>query len=298
MTKESYLVALDGSKEAFKASEVAWKLAKARGAKITGVTVIDTQIVWDVLGFNLPGLIGSGPYVAAFEALRTALKSISDALTMSFETRCGGQGVDTSTITPEGNAAECVVYESGRHNLLIMGRRASLGSRERSLIRTSLTEKVVGEIACPAMLISSEPRLWKLARLVVDSETFSTATVQDFLSYAKDLGLEPEIFWTDSQAYGSEIEKLKGIVPATVPIFFHDPQYGDQAWQEAIDVTSATLLFMTTAKRDGHRVMAHGPLMRDVVHGSSVVSMFVFPPSMQDVEFRNKAETASAATER
>src|ERR1700735_1344319 len=121
MSTESYLVALDGSKDALNAGEVVWKLAKARGATLTALTVMDTQSIWDVLGQGQAGLIGSGPYIAAFETVRSSLKSISDALLMAFETRSLGHGIETKLISEEGNLAERVLHHTQDYDLTVLG---------------------------------------------------------------------------------------------------------------------------------------------------------------------------------
>ncbi len=280
MSTESYLVALDGSKDALKASEVAWKLAKAKGAKLTALTVVDTQSIWDILGRGLSGLIGSGPYVTAFEAIQTSLRSVGEALLVSFEARSQGHQIDTNTIMEEGNLAERLLHHGESYNLVIMGRRGTISDGERSLVRTSLSEKVAAAAATPVLIVSSEPRLWKQARLVLDAQTYDKQLVLKFVQIAEDLQLEPEIFCTGDDASNDRLsKKLKDIIPHSVKIMSHDAEYGDEAWEEAVDVTSATLLAVATRQHAGKRSLANGPTIRDFVKSLPVISLLVFPPA-------------------
>ena len=295
MSTESYLVALDGSREALKASEVAWRLAKAKAAKLTGLHVIDTQSVWEVLAGGLAGLIGSGPYVAAFEGLRTSLHSIGDALLMSFEARSEGCGIKTETLLEEGNIVDCILRSSCDYDMLIMGRRALFEDRRgRSLIRTSLSERLVGRVSRPVLLVASDSRLWKNARLVIDSETYNDADIKSFIAMAEDLQLNAEIFWTDNNQESTNFTKMNEVIPSTVPVLFHATEYGDEAWQNAIDVSSATLLVLASGEREGQRKMAGGPLLRNVVLSSSQISMVVLPP----YAVRSHREAVAAETAR
>lgn len=279
MSRESYLVALDGSKDALNAAEVAWKLGKAKGAKLTALTVIDTQSIWDTFGRGLSGLIGSGPYIAAFENIRSSLRSISESLLTAFEARSQGHQIETVSMIEEGNLAERVLHNTEGHDLVLMGRRATTASGDRSFLRTSLSEKVAAASASPVLIVSSEPRLWKQARLVLDGETYDKQLVLKFLQISEDLQLTPEIFCIGNEAAVEKLSKaLKEFIPHSVQILSHDAEYGDETWEDAMDVTSATLLMVSTAVRDGQRCIGNGPQIKNFIRSLSVISLFVFPP--------------------
>jgi nucleotide-binding universal stress UspA family protein len=277
---KSILVAVDGSKDAMNASEAAWMLAKANKSKILAMSVIDTQSIWDFMGQKLAGLIGSGPYVAAYESIYNSMKAISDALLMAFESRSQGHGIQTETIITEGNLAETLLKHGESHDLIVMGRRDKTPSGNRTLIRTSLSEKLAQASTTPVLMVSSEPRRWKTARFIFDSQSFDRQQVLQFFELAKVLKLQPELFCTDENVEESR-KRIKEYCATPAPIFSHDSTYGDESWQSAIDVTSSTLMIISTCERGGERCLGNGPNIGKFMHTMPMLSFVLFPPKQE-----------------
>lgn len=277
---KSILVALDGSKDALNASEAAWKLARDDKSKIVVMSVIDTQSIWDFLGHKLSGLIGSGPYVAAFEAIHASLKNISDSLLMAFETRALGYGIETETFIGEGNLAEVVTGSAQTHDLIIMGRRARYNVGNHTIFRTSLSEKIAASTSVPVLMVSSEPRRWTTARFIFDSKSFDRKNLQLFFQIANKLKLQPELFCTDENEEETEKE-IRDLSSHNVSILTHDKSYGDESWQSAMDVTSSTLMMVSTSERDGMRCVGNGPNLTKFMGSLPILSLLIFPPKIE-----------------
>jgi nucleotide-binding universal stress UspA family protein len=280
MQIKSILVALDGSKDALNASVVAWQLAKKVEARIAALSVIDTQSIWGLLGQKLSGLIGSGPYVSGYESIYSSLRSITDALLMTFETRSLGHGLKCDVLVGEGNTAEIILENAEKYDLLVMGRRPKyLSVSSHSFIKPSLSQKLACQSQVPVLIVSSEPRSWQRARLILDSQSFDTKKVEDFIALARDLNLESELFCCDD---ASLVEpQLKKHFAQPIHLLSHDPEYGDDSWRAAIDVNSATVLMMLTSENNGTRVLAGGPTISKLIEALPAVSFCVFPPAVK-----------------
>jgi len=274
---KSILVALDGSRDAFNASEAAWKLARANKAKVMALSVVDTQSIWDFLGHKLSGLIGSGPYISAFESIHLSMRNIADSLLMAFEARSQGFGIETEIGISEGNLAEVVLKHGENHDLIIMGRRAKFNSGNHTIYRTSLSEKVAAASKVPVMMVSSEPRRWTTARFIFNSETLDRQQLFQFFHLAEELKLKTELFCTDDSA-DENAQLIREYCSKEVPVLSHDATYGDESWENAIDVTSSTLIMVSTYERHGGRFVGNGPAICKFMHSLPMLTFLVFPP--------------------
>ncbi|HEY9759516.1 MAG TPA: universal stress protein [Oculatellaceae cyanobacterium] len=277
MKIKSILVPIDGSKDALNASVVAWQLAKNVKARISALSIIDTQSIWTLLGQKLSGLIGSGPFIAGYENIYASLRNISDALLMAFETRSQGYGIQTECMIGEGNIAEVLLEHAGKHDLVVMGRRPKYQSiNGHTFIKTSLSHKIACDSPVPVLIVSSEPRSWTRARLIFDSQSFNLKQLEDFMELAQSLNLEAELFCCDD---ATDLEAdIRKYVPNEIPLLSHDPAYGDDAWRAAIDVNSSTVLMLLTTKTDEGRELSSGPSVSTLIKALPAVSFCVFPP--------------------
>jgi hypothetical protein len=142
-------------------------------------------------------------------------------------------------------------------------------------------------------MVSSEPYRWKTARFIFDSKSFDRQQVLQFFQLAQELKLQPELFCTDENAEESK-ERIQEFCATEAPMFTHDTTYGDESWQSAIDVTSSTLMMISTCERDGERCLGNGPTIRKFIHSMPILSFVVFPPK-KDVA--QSAKTKSQASE-
>lgn len=196
---KSFLLALDGSQEALFAADVAAALAKSKGAKLTAQTVVDSQSLWEIVGQDLPGIIGSGPYMAAFQAIEATLWSVAETLMHAFECRIANSAIEAICEIDEGNIIDLILGRATSHDLVIMGHKSKFRQRnihQRRYINTSLCQRVADLCPVPLLVVQNSVQLWSRSVLLVSAETYSPETIKAFVQLATLVGSKAEIVCT------------------------------------------------------------------------------------------------------
>ncbi|MDR3615848.1 MAG: universal stress protein [Candidatus Obscuribacterales bacterium] len=297
MSCRNYLLALDGSRESLSATNIALSLSEYEHAKLTAISVIDTKSIWALLECGAPGLIGSGPYVNAFEQIKASLRSISEALLSSFETRAQASQTAPECTIVEGDPVHEIFERSSNYNLIITGRRHNLHghSKNGSYYRSSLTKRLAAVCACPLLIVASEKNIQK-ARLIVDVATFNAELMAEFCSLAKSAKLLPEIFCVGEDLNVDNLVRgVKKVVDSTVKVLCSDGTDGDEPFAVAVDVSADTVLVIPTAQTLEGRVTSGGMLVHDLFGITSPASILLLPPGFAKSNMRENEKELSAS---
>lgn len=116
---KSILVALDETESGTAAVSLSLALAKARGAAVTGATVLDTKY------FTAPqaGAIGAAHYKTESDAalLQQAIAR-NERLLADFLAQCQAQGVDGQALALEGAPTDALREAAALHDVVAIGR--------------------------------------------------------------------------------------------------------------------------------------------------------------------------------
>jgi len=300
MSTQSFLLALDGSKESLAAANIAWKLAQAQDAKLVALSVVDNQAIWDLLGAGLPGFIGSGPYIAAYETIQKALLSVSETLLNAFESRSQTNQIETECIINEGDLLRQVFERSKEHNLVITGRRyihpSPVIQDRHSFIRTSLSKRLAEICPCPLLIVPSE-KIWDKARLILGDVTFNADTLLRFLTFTEPLKIPREVFCTGPEDnIAALVQKVTDLVPPDVTVLRHDVTEGDEPFAAAVDVSATTLLVVSTRQSLEGRETCSGVLVEAFLTTMPQVSVLLLPPAetLEEIELEKKKVASRA----
>ena len=100
----SVIVFIDGSPEASVASDFAMSLARARNDDVVAQMVVDSDSVLRLTGYRgHAGLCGSGVFLDAYEQIVNIVRSVFDALLMSFTARAEGLGLEVKSFVDTGD---------------------------------------------------------------------------------------------------------------------------------------------------------------------------------------------------
>lgn len=168
------LVAVDGSDFSEGAAREAISLAKQCGSQLIAVDVVETN----------PEYAAIAPELVEKEELQ-----VRDNL-QAIKNQAGAEGVDTATVSHEGeNAWEYIVSEARdqKAEMIVMGRR---GRRAISrMAMGSATARVIGHAPCDVLVVPREAKVGCENILVAtDGSGFSGAAVREAISMVKKCG--------------------------------------------------------------------------------------------------------------
>jgi universal stress protein E len=190
-TVKNILVATDGSEYSAGAIRTGVALAKARGARLIGLSIALNNPEYSTL---VPALQESAE-MRAREALE------------SFDAETGG---DAEIVTREASdPAQGIVaaaHELGA-DMIVVGRRGRRGLAR--LMVGDATAKVIGRAECPVLVVPRAARLWeKRILLATDGSRFSEAAAGAAGSLAKQSGLPVSVVSVVTSSHSEERRKV------------------------------------------------------------------------------------------
>ncbi|MFA7335601.1 MAG: universal stress protein [Candidatus Obscuribacterales bacterium] len=155
MKPGSFLLPINGSPESLFASEFVWSLASNSQSKVTAQHTIDIFGTLQFLGQEKAGLIGSGPYVAAYESICQSLRAIASKLEDSYSARASSHQVESTFICAEGDPVEEVCKLAPAHDLLVVGyrKRASVDYPACQGMKLSRAERLAHLSPIPVLFV-------------------------------------------------------------------------------------------------------------------------------------------------
>jgi len=192
MNAKKILLAFDGSTQSLNAAQLCWELAAKHPIRLTAQHVVNTVGLWQLLNFELPGLTGSGPYIAAHEAMGKELRAIGETLVAIYETKANDHGFPDQCVLDEGDAISEVMRRSKVHDMVVIGHHpykpqengetaGQGGALPRYLTHFSMAETLSKIIDKPLLVIQRQCRPWRRIKLVLCG---NQAIDESFLSAA------------------------------------------------------------------------------------------------------------------
>lgn len=204
MLEKSILLAVDGSAPAYWAAELCWALAERYKTRITAQHVVDSVAVWEFLAHDQPGLIGSGPYMAAFEAMRNQLFAIGQTLLQVYESRCQSRGLTPEAVLDEGSFVPEILRRARTYDLVVVGHKRtslkSLSDERRRFVRHSLAEKLSHYCTRPLLIVQESCEPWSSISIIVSARRDYSDSISKCAELALYLSLPMRIvYWHERQ---------------------------------------------------------------------------------------------------
>jgi nucleotide-binding universal stress UspA family protein len=140
------LVPTDGSTNSDIALEYGIYLARELAASITGLHVIDVNLLQPPMMTDISGTLGMPPSEGFFDAIETALNEKTDFILKDLLERCRKAGVETKVKKEIGKIEEIIVKEAQNADLILMAKKGEhfhlkegglLGSVSHAIVRHS-----------------------------------------------------------------------------------------------------------------------------------------------------------------
>ena len=143
------LLGLDDTPASIRAKEVALSLAKAHGAGITGLAVIDEARI----AAPEPIPMGGDSYKQHKDkALVGRARDRLVELTQRFAHECHAQQVNGDTVVTEGDAIAAIVAASDIHDLIVMGRDATFHAQPHGKV-SQIVEQLLSQNPRPLIVV-------------------------------------------------------------------------------------------------------------------------------------------------
>lgn len=178
MNAKKILLAFDGSRQSLNAAELCWELAAKHPIRITAQHVINSVGLWRLLNFDLPGLTGSGIYVAAHQAMGKELRAIGETLVEIYETKAKAHGLADQCVLDEGDAVNEVVRRARVNDLVVIGHHPYTPPADNELLEQSaqlprfrthfsMAEALARVLDKPLLVVQAQTSPWNRIKLVL-----------------------------------------------------------------------------------------------------------------------------------
>ncbi|HEV8609968.1 MAG TPA: universal stress protein [Thermoanaerobaculia bacterium] len=134
MTFSRIAVGLDGSPHAETALSHSLRIARATGALVRGIHVVDRSMLDGVIVADLSGSVGFQPFLNLSGELHDALVSAGGAILAAFEDRAKEAGVAFEPVLREGNVSQILEEEAQMSDLAAVGSRGANAAHRRDLV--------------------------------------------------------------------------------------------------------------------------------------------------------------------
>lgn len=188
----SILLPLAGSQESMYALEFALTLAQKTGSKINAQHVVDTRGAFELVGMERPGIVGSGLYLDAYEAVCQSLRNIADKLSDSYEARTACRGIEGELFIDEGEPVEEIFRRQSEHDLIIMGhrQRSAFALPERQTVRLSLAEILAQNSSIPLLIVQQPIEQISEMMMFVSTGHINSQWIRNCLAACNLIGAE------------------------------------------------------------------------------------------------------------
>jgi len=316
MKTKKILLAFDGSTQSLNAAELCWELAAKHPVRLTAQHVVNTVGLWQLLNFELPGLTGSGPYIAAHEAMSKELRSIGETLVAIYDTKAKSKGLADQCVLDEGDAISEVCRRAQANDLVVIGhhptKAAELsassanqrGTLPRYLTHFSMAETLARVLDKPLLVVQSHTPAWKAVNLILHGSEKLTESFRAAVELADFFNLPLEInSYFIGDASEADVPDLKELVEETEKLY---PELvsktrqarlwpnSDNAHLAEVSCDPNSLVVIPTFVCGTERQSAFGTDINLFVRYAEINSLLFYPVDVQESRLASTAGSAAA----
>lgn len=288
MSFGSILLILDGTAQCMKAAEFVWGLSQHKDVRIDAQFVVDSPGIWEFLNYDLPGLIGSGPYLNAHEQIRNEVRSLGETLTDVYKTRAESIGVAGDCFIDEGNPVREICARSRDYDLVVIGNRASgitsIASDRRRTPRYSLPEYLSVNLEKPLLIVQDHRSHWSVIDAYVNPSHEFRYTLEGCFALSLWQTADIHVFSCREDAEDIDgqikldeyLEVLRCRYPNTK---LYLTQTDVQSVKRSVDsrASSNNLAIISTFEKNGNRYDPVGLSIDQIVRYSASASLLLWP---------------------
>ena len=210
---KNILIPTDGSANSNTALEYGIYIARKMKASLTGLHVIDVNLIQGPMLTDISGAVGMPPYEGFFDAIEKSLEEKADFILKEFQERCQKAGVKSEVKREIGKVSSIIIEEARNADLILMAKKGEhfhlkegglIGSVAEAVVRHSgkpvlVTPETFREIESMALaydgsgpaikalnlsLQLSQQNVWPLTVLIVTADAKKAADLIDQIEEA------------------------------------------------------------------------------------------------------------------
>lgn len=311
MRKLQILLELSGSKQAERAAELSWEMARANKLQVVAQHVVNTKGIRKLFACSEPGLIGSGPYAQAYEDARTSLRSIGEKLCEKYQALANAKGELTAqSFIDEGDPVAEILTRAQSSDLVIVG-KPSPSAKENAqtglVEMPSFVQELAEQCSVPLLLVSRDAEAFSTLKILLSAEQEDLGYVKECIKFAEQVGKAVELVLLSTPSSDPDVclgigRRLKEEIPQT-NIKFKLRVLDDKAapnvvslWKHChcnlnIDIASTSLMVVPTRLVNNKRMTVFGMSTGEFVAHTLTASALLWPE-----EFRMPSDACSQAS--
>ena len=146
------LVPIDGSANSNTALEYGIYIARKMEASLTGLHVIDVNLIQGPMLTDISGAVGMPPYEGFFDAIEKSLQEKADFILKEFQERCQKAGVKYEVRKEIGKVSAIIIEEAKNADLILMAKKGEHFHLKEGGLLGSVAEAVVRNSGKPVLI--------------------------------------------------------------------------------------------------------------------------------------------------
>ena len=146
------LIPTDGSANSHTALEYGIYIARKLEASLTGLHVIDVNLIQGPLLTDISGSVGMPPYEGFFDAIEKSLDEKADFILNEFQERCQRAGVKSEAKKTIGKISPVIIEEAKTADMILMAKKGEHFHLKEGGILGSVAESVTRSSGKPVLV--------------------------------------------------------------------------------------------------------------------------------------------------
>ena len=146
------LIPTDGSANSHTALEYGIYIARKLEASLTGLHVIDVNLIQGPLLTDISGSVGMPPYEGFFDAIEKSLDEKADFILNEFQERCKRAGVKSEAKKTIGKISPVIIEEAKTADMILMAKKGEHFHLKEGGILGSVAESVTRSSGKPVLV--------------------------------------------------------------------------------------------------------------------------------------------------
>ena len=146
------LIPTDGSANSLTALEYGIYIARKLNASLTGLYVLDVNLIQGPMLTDISGSVGMPPYDGFFDAVETSLNEKADFILKAFRQRCQESGINAEVKKTIGKINQIIIEESQSADLILMAKKGEHFHLKEGGLLGSVAEAVVRNSGKPVLI--------------------------------------------------------------------------------------------------------------------------------------------------